>query len=170
MANSAPENGDPERDLFLGAVEDATPLRDRNRAPVPRSPHTPPAAATPALVVEEDGENVEGRAHGVSHAQLADLRAGRVRVEATIDLHHDDRATAARRLRRFLEDSAATRRRCVLVVHGRGLHSSDGPVLREAVIAALATSGLVRGFSSARPRDGGVGATYDLLKEDPVPR
>jgi DNA-nicking Smr family endonuclease len=168
VVGSGPDGGDSERDLFLREVAGAVPLRDRDRAPGAPPVPRPPAEAPPALIVEEDGERVEGRAHGVTRAQLADLRAGRVRCEATLDLHHDDRATALRRLRRFLADGVATRRRCVLVVHGRGLHSTEGPVLRETVIAALAASGVVRGFCSARPADGGPGATYVLLEEGPV--
>ncbi len=166
MANSARENGDPERDLFLSAVQDATPLRDRNRAPNDaRARRRPPPAAARTLVVERDGESVEGRAHGVTREQLAELRRGKVAVDATLDLHHDDRDSALRRLRRFLDDSASCGRRCVLVVHGRGHHSAGGPVLPETVIAALSTSALVRGFATARPVDGGPGATYVLLKE-----
>lgn len=166
MANSARPNEESDQDLFLAEVSDAKPLRDRDRAPAARKPQPAqgPAPPTVPLAVDRDGESVAGRAHGVTRAQIADLRKGQLRSEATLDLHHDDRASAQRRLQRFLADSIAVGRRCVLVVHGRGLHSSAGPVLKEAVISWLAAGRYpVRAFSTARPSDGGAGATYVLL-------
>jgi len=59
-------------------------------------------------------------------------------------------------------------KRCVLVVHGRGLHSKDQrPVLKEAVVNWLGRTGLrkqVLAFCTARPYDGGAGALYVLLR------
>ena len=57
--------------------------------------------------------------------------------------------------------------RCVLVVHGRGVHSPEGPVLRAFLLRWLTESrvaSIVMAFASARPRDGGEGATYVLLR------
>jgi len=154
--------------LFLNEVSDATPLRDRNRTP---SVRTRASRALPAsdsevrCAIDRDGERVEGRAHGVSRQQLADLRAGRIRPEATLDLHRQAADSARRKLRRFLEDSAAVHRRCVLVIHGRGLHSGDAPVLKDRVVEWLAASRVpIRGFCTARPGDGGTGALYVLLE------
>ena len=59
--------------------------------------------------------------------------------------------------------------RCVLVIHGRGRHSEAAPVLKEALLGWLAeppVGSLVLAFSSARGGDGGVGATYVLLRRD----
>jgi DNA-nicking Smr family endonuclease len=87
-----------------------------------------------------------------------------VRPEATADLHGRSADDARRKLSRFLDDSAAVRRRCVLVIHGRGLHSGNAPVLKDRVIDWLSTSPApIRGFCSARPADGGTGALYVLL-------
>ena len=59
-------------------------------------------------------------------------------------------------------------KRCVLLVHGRGLHSPDQlPVLKEALLGWLAGGRfgrLVLAFCSARPADGGAGALYVLLR------
>jgi DNA-nicking Smr family endonuclease len=89
-----------------------------------------------------------------------------VRPEASLDLHGKtvDEADAA--LRRFLAESARLRRRCVLVIHGRGLHSDGVAVLRDSVIDALtgALSGYVHCLSAAAPADGGAGATYVMVR------
>jgi len=153
--------------LFLNAVSDATPLSDRNRAPNESAPgrRRPPARdARAKFAIDRDGDFAEGRAHGVSRAQLADLRAGRVRAEAAVDLHGRNAQRARTSLLQFVDESVATGRRCVLVVHGRGLHSDEGPVLKEKVIEWLAGGGWpIRGFCTAKPRDGGAGALYVLL-------
>jgi DNA-nicking Smr family endonuclease len=167
-----------EQDLFMDAVAGAVPLGDR----VPLAPPAPRLSATAAsappalreaepppvakLSVESAGEIVTARAPGVSHAQIAELRAGRVRVEDTLDLHGMTAAPAEAALRRFLVDAARLHRRCVLVVHGRGLHSGGVAVLRDLVIASLVgpLSGLVHSFATAHARDGGPGATYVVVR------
>jgi DNA-nicking Smr family endonuclease len=55
---------------------------------------------------------------------------------------------------------------CVLLIHGKGLHSGGISVLREATVAELMgpSSGMVHAFATAVPRDGGEGATYVLVK------
>lgn len=120
---------------------------------------------TNKLVVEGDSQRYAARNAGVSHAQVAQLRAGKVHVEATLDLHGELVERAIERLREFVVTSARTRR-CVLVVHGKGLHSEHGAPLREAVLEQLLgpLSGLVHAFSSAAPVDGGEGATYVMLR------
>jgi DNA-nicking Smr family endonuclease len=59
--------------------------------------------------------------------------------------------------------------RCVLVIHGRGRHSEGEPVLKEALLEWLAeppVASLVMAFASASGGDGGVGATYVLLRSE----
>ena len=107
-----------------------------------------------------------GRAEGVNRAQVSALRSGKVRVEATLDLHGDTVSAALPRLEKFLLDAARDRRRCVLVVHGKGLHSDGVAVLRDAVQTALGSemSGLVHAFTTAAPADGGDGATCVMVR------
>ena len=56
----------------------------------------------------------------------------------------------------------------MLVVTGRGLHSKDQlPVLKEGVQQWLTrgrATKQVLGFCTARPKDGGAGAVYVLLR------
>lgn len=169
----APAVSPEEQALFLQAVAGATPLDPRERvrlAPLPVAPPAPrvePVVPAPVgLTIEGSGDVIAARAPGVNRAQIAELRAGRVRVEATLDLHGDSAAQATARLRGFLAGAATHRHRCVLIVHGSGLHSDGGlAVLRDAVLDQLVgpMSGYVRAFATASPRDGGAGATYVLV-------
>ena len=68
----------------------------------------------------------------------------------------------------FIEKSRLDGKRCVLIIHGRGLNSKDQiPVLKERVRTWLARGRISRqvlAFASARPCDGGTGALYVLLR------
>lgn len=160
---------DLEDDLFLSAVQGAEPLADRQRArPPQRETHRPTSAPDRKFAIERRGERIEGRSHGVSRKQLASLRAGHIRPESTLDLHRTRADDAARKLEAFIAGAAASGLECVLVIHGRGLHSEAGPVLRDRVIRVLSsgrTAAHVRAFCSASGRDGGVGAMYVVVKQ-----
>jgi DNA-nicking Smr family endonuclease len=156
--------------LFLEAMGDVKPLETRDRVnvlPPPPSPvrvvELPPEVK---LAVEGDSQRFAARSPGVSRAQIADLRAGKIRAEATLDLHGMTIEPALAQLRRFLVEARQLGQRCVLVVHGKGTHSEHGAPLREAVLQQLlgSLSGLVHAFASAAPVDGGEGATYVMLR------
>ena len=157
--------------LFRDAMGDVTPLggaRDRVPAPRPVAAIVKVAELPPEvkLTVESDGQRYAARAPGVSHAQVAELRAGRVHAGATLDLHGSTIAPALQQLRQFLLEARRIGHRCVLVIHGRGVHSEHGAPLREAVLTELLgpLSGLVHALASASPIDGRDGATYVMLR------
>jgi len=168
------ERRDPDRPSRRpGSIEEAVagvrPLADRDKR-VAR----PPAGARARRPAEpatfhrpHEGEPGVGVASGVQASQLRRLRAGRIRPQHSIDLH-GMRADAARRA--LLADLAVAARegaRCVLVVHGRGLHSKQTAVLRDALptwLADPALEGRVLAFAPAQPADGGPGASYVLLR------
>jgi DNA-nicking Smr family endonuclease len=85
-----------------------------------------------------------------------------------VDLHGLGTEAAKEALERFLVESRRRGHRCVLVVHGRGLHSKDQvPVIKERMGAWLSRgrlSKIVLAFATARPTDGGAGASYVLLR------
>jgi DNA-nicking Smr family endonuclease len=159
--------------LFMDAVKDARPLAARDRVVVPPKPASPVRALLRdelppeiKLAVEGDGRRYAARAPGVSLAQVAELRTGKIHLEATLDLHGSTVDVALASLRQFLVESRRLGRRRVLVIHGKGLHSEHGAPLREAVVGELLgpASGLVHAFASAVPADGGEGATYVVLR------
>jgi DNA-nicking Smr family endonuclease len=156
--------------MFMGAIDGAVPLaaRDRVKA-VPVKTAVSVVTVLPpmqTLAVERDDGIITARAPGVNRAQLAELRRGQVRAEATLDLHGMTIAAAGPALDAFLLESARLRRRCVLVVHGKGLHSNGVAVLREFVIEHLLgpASGLVHAFAGAHATDGGDGASYVMVR------
>ena len=159
-----------DRALFLEAVADVAPLETRDRIPLPPPPPSPVRVQVlppeQKLAVDGDGQRYAARAPGVSHAQISELRAGKVRAEAAIDLHGSTIEPALAQLHQFLLESRDLGRRCVLVIHGKGMHSEHGAPLREAVLHTLLgpMSGLVHALASAAKVDGGEGATYVLIR------
>ena len=119
------------------------------------------------FAVERLGERSEGLAPGIDRKHLLRLRRGEVPVELRVDLHGLAAADARRRLAAELARAQAAGLRCVLVVHGRGLHSEGPAVLREGVAEWLCAPPLaarVMAFASARPEHGGSGASNVLLR------
>lgn len=156
--------------MFLAAVADAQPMTGRDRIPVAKPAPSPVRVAElppeVKLAVEGDGQRYAARAPGVSLAQVIELRAGKLRVDATLDLHGDTVVPALARLRQFLVEGRRIGRRCVLIIHGKGTHSEQGAPLREAVLGELLgpCSGLVHAMASAAQADGGEGATYVVVR------
>ena len=111
---------------------------------------------------------LEGAVDGLDREVVRRLRRGDYALEGRLDLHGLAREEARGAVERFLRESRLAGRRCVLLVHGRGRHSSDQlPVLKEALLGWLGSGRfgrLVLAFSSARPADGGAGALYVLLR------
>ena len=116
------------------------------------------------------GEYLEGHAIPLDPKTMAKLKAGELTVQGHLDLHGYTRQAAEQVLVSFILSSHALGHRVVLIIHGRGLKSSRGPVLKEQLVRWLTTgslSHLVLAFCSARPCDGGTGALYVLLKKRP---
>ncbi len=118
--------------------------------------------------VADTDEFIEGRVAGLDQAVVRKLRRGEFAVQGHVDLHGMTREEAKGAVERFLRQARNAGKRCVLVVHGRGLHSKDQlPVLKDALRTWLSTARFARhvlAFASARPVDGGAGAVYVLLR------
>lgn len=175
---------DPDKEdqaLFRASVKGVKRLRQRTPPPqrsrVPPTPRKRPRDETRAPVdqyvpgsvieTEVDGELGYARA-GLQHGVMRKLRRGQFPVDAEFDLHGLTAATARRELDAFLERCQAAAARCVLIIHGKGLSTPDRrPVLKSGVNAWLRQRDEVLAFCSARPRDGGTGALYVLLRKQP---
>ena len=176
-----------EDELWSVAVDGAKPLADRSERikPGPQPLSVPSAELDPdleaydelrALVtgevpfdIADSDEFIEGHSRGLDPRVIRKLRKGEFAIQAHVDLHGLLKEEAKAQLESFLARSRQEGRRCVLVVHGRGLHSKDQvPVLKEALKRWMHTARFARhvlGFSSARPHDGGTGAMYVLLRK-----
>ena len=85
----------------------------------------------------------------------------------TLDLHHKTVEEASRSLRAMIDTCKQHGVRELLVIHGRGHHSSmnEGPVLK-TLVRTMAENELrlqIRDFRTAASIDGGDGATILLL-------
>ena len=120
--------------------------------------------------ITESDEYVEGYRVGLDPRLVSELRRGKFAVQAHLDLHGLIQGDAKQTLKEFILASVRKGLRTVLVVHGRGLRSPGGhSVLKHASAGWLshgAIGGHVLAFTSARPSDGGAGATYVLLKRE----
>ncbi|MBK9130567.1 MAG: Smr/MutS family protein [Gammaproteobacteria bacterium] len=115
--------------------------------------------------MEVDGE-LDYTRPGLQHGVMRKLRRGQFPVDAELDLHGMTATIARRELYAFLERCRTAAARCVLIIHGKGLSTPDRrPVLKSGVNAWLRQRDDVLAFCSARPRDGGTGALYVLLRK-----
>ena len=164
-----PEEGCPPDGAFGDAISGVTPLEGRDKlAPRPPGSRSASPPVEPGRFHRPDpAEPALGVASGVQASQLRRLRAGRIRPERRLDLHGLGADAARRALHGELTAAFGEGVRCVLVVHGRGLHSREAGVLRDALPGWLADPALedrVLAFAPARPADGGAGASYVLLR------
>lgn len=118
--------------------------------------------------LEGSDEFIEGGIQGLDPRVMKKLKAGAFSSQAHVDLHGLTRDEARDALDAFVARARQQGYRCVLVVHGRGLHSKDQvPVLKQAAQAWLTRGRLAKwvlAFCTARPQDGGAGALYVLLR------
>src|SRR5690348_14063158 len=172
---------DEDARLFREAIGEIRPL-----APKPESGHARAKPAPHPAMFERDeaavrdellesaidpaahevGEELLYLREGHSPQLLKRLRRGHFSIGDEIDLHQMDERAARATLDDFLAD---TRRRdvtCVRIVHGKGLRSgSAGPVLKRMTERVLRRRDDVLAFASARPAQGGTGATVVLLRK-----
>jgi DNA-nicking Smr family endonuclease len=195
---SAPAEGPPEprpappppaeateEELFDVAMTGVRPIDPGNGIVAPRPPRGAPekfwhpdleaidqlraiVSGDAPFDLSDSDEFIEGRIAGLDPGLVRKLRHGEFAVQGHVDLHGMKRDEAKQEVERFLRSSRNAGKRCVLVVHGRGLHSKDQlPVLKDALRSWLSTARFARhvlAFATARPVDGGAGAVYVLLR------
>ncbi|HEX7381325.1 MAG TPA: Smr/MutS family protein [Nevskiaceae bacterium] len=169
-----------EAELFLCAM---TGIR---RSPPPSHVHA--AAATPSTrpffreaderaVMQEllygpfepdtadDVDALRYRTSGVRDRVWRRLARGAYHVDAELDLHGLNRERAYVAVHEFLGECGRRDRRCIRIIHGKGLRSpGNGPVIRRLLGSWLRRRRDVLAFCLAQPKDGGSGATYVLLR------
>ena len=178
-----PRGGMSDEELFMAEVADVA-----RADPLPLPPRT--AVAPPPFSTEDDevvdhldrlvsgdspfefsdsDEYVEGWVRDFPHREMKKLRAGDLAIEDHLDLHGKTRDEAKELVQEFVRRNVRLGRRCLRIVHGRGLHSKDrSPVLKEALKAWLTRGSVAKqvlAFTSALPKDGGAGAVYVLLRK-----
>jgi DNA-nicking Smr family endonuclease len=176
----APEEDDAS--LFYAAMDGVQQITNRGEAPTP-NPRLPEiidenaealaqlselVAGTGEFDIADSEEFIEGASPGTDRNLMRALRRGDFSLQGRLDLHGMTQVQARDAVERFLTDSRRTGKRCVLIVHGRGLNSPDQvPVLKQQMKGWLSQKRigkLVLAFATARPQDGGAGAVYVLLR------
>jgi DNA-nicking Smr family endonuclease len=113
----------------------------------------------------EGGDEAHYLHPGLAHNVLRDLRRGRWVMQDEIDLHGLNRDEARHQLAAFLAECLHHGKRCVRVVHGKGLSSPQKTsILRQLVRGWLAQRQEVLAYCQAKPSDGGEGALIVLLR------
>jgi DNA-nicking Smr family endonuclease len=106
-----------------------------------------------------------GETAGIDGGTQKRLFRGDVTIDARLDLHGFNAAQAQRKLTQFLGQARLSGYRCILVITGKGARGEG--VLRHAVpdwLKRPPLSDLVLAIAQAKPRDGGAGALYVLLR------
>lgn len=173
------DDKDPNRRVFRDAVADVRRLKqDRvapfraRRKPVPEQSQRDAEDVMQSLLsglhddsLVETGEELLYVRPGLRPSASRKLRRGQYAIEAELDLHGQRVPEAHALINDFLRAARSEGKRCVKIIHGKGLGSDAKlPVLKGKVDAWLRKKGEVLAYCSARPNDGGTGAVYVLLK------
>lgn len=174
----APPAAPDEVALFHEAIGPVRRLEGQPPAPRPAPPPPRPRSREQdeALALHESrfepftasplgpGDVLEYLRDGHPPRMLRQLKRGQYAVQDEIDLHRLTQAQAEAVLREFLAEARLEQKRCVRIIHGKGLRSGDpGPVLKALVDRVLRLRADVLAFASASERGGGSGAVLVLL-------
>ncbi len=113
-----------------------------------------------------DKDEREAQAGDDKQARIDEAeRLRRMRPQAVLDLHGKTAAEADRFIADFLFSSSRSGLEKVLIVHGKGLHSTGGPVMAEVARKALESNSLAGSFGPADRDQGGRGATWVRIRK-----
>ena len=170
-----------DEELFREAMADVREISEFREIPA----KTPPSVKGRTVCGDDDSVVLQQIVNGERKIRLSDtgeymewtspqmrrditkkLHEGGFSVQDSIDLHGMTLVEAEEALTRFFREAVRRRLFCVKVIHGRGLRSPRGPVLKEAFRRMLHGQfrKWVLAYSSAKDCDGGLGATYIMLK------
>jgi DNA-nicking Smr family endonuclease len=109
---------------------------------------------------EDSGDDAARSRQGLETRRLAALRA-----EATLDLHGLTAEEAESSIAVFLDGSFRAGLEKVLIIHGKGLHSTGSPVLKNAARRAIEAHSKAGRFGMAERNEGGSGALWVLIRK-----
>ena len=177
-----------EHQLFIEAMKGVTPLKQNKVSYCSSSTHhwqhpekdsesdilaklNNLVCTGEGFIIADTPEYQEGIGHNVHPDIARRLHRGDFSIQDHIDLHGFTLREANEAFEQFMKKSISQGKKAVLIVHGRGLSSPKEPVLKNNIIQWL-SSGKWRkwviAYTSARSCDGGLGATYVLLRETPL--
>ncbi len=180
--NGLEEEGSSDAVLWRQVTRDVTPLEGRNETALPT--HEPEEHTAKPRTRKDDvasqgaGERyvpVAPKSSEVDRRTAQRLQRGQIPIEGRLDLHGMTQNEAYDALLGFIPAVHAQRKRCVLVITGKGGRQDSGMslldtragILRQKTPEWLGIPPLQRyvlRIQAARPHHGGDGALYILLR------
>ncbi|RKX83106.1 MAG: DNA mismatch repair protein MutS [Spirochaetes bacterium] len=114
----------------------------------------------PPKKAEKETEPADSRKKAIRRREY--LR--KLKPQRTLDLHGFKKDDAIAALNSFIIESRQLGFKKVLIIPGKGIHSKNGPVLRNAVIKYLEQNRLTGEFGPAEREYGGKGAVWVILR------
>ncbi len=184
------ESLEEEVELFLQAVEGVRPIQRATKKTLqedsPFVRKVPKKNAADLLPVEEnafleevgrlkldtkfaDSAQDDGELQPLAGNRLRQAKRGVISVSHQLDLHGLTREEALDALPGFLHSAQKNAQKAVLIITGKGNHSSKEPVLHQAVASWLRDTGraTVLEFAPAPREMGGSGAYVVFLRQMP---
>lgn len=159
-----------DREAFQKAMRGVDPIDEGKRVvgPSRRRPAVERAAeGRVGFEITRWGDHHQGLASGGDELQLRRIELGDYPPELSLDLHGVAEEEARILVRDLLRRALRAGCRCVTVIHGRGLRSPHGPVLKLALPGWLAEpphGRKILAFSTAGKYGASGGATLVLLR------
>lgn len=176
---------EPENDeqLFVNAMREVREIKEFRNIPLHRKMETvlPGKISSDNEVIKTLKELITGKRsvhlpdtqeyvewinRDYRGVNIRKLHEGRFSVQDCLDLHDMSVEEAEKEVEYFIKGSLIKGLHCIKIIHGRGLRSPKGPVLKNSLLRWL--SGRYRkfiiAFVTARQCDGGLGALYVLLR------
>lgn len=146
-------------------LEDAQSLQQRRlSAEQEQQTAADPLSTRPSELVDPNA-TISFQRNGVQHGVLKNLRLGKYRIDATLDLHKKSVEQARQEVHQFVKDCVTHDVRTALITHGKGEGRAQPAMLKSCVAYWLPQMEDVLAFHSAIRQHGGYGATYILLKK-----
>ena len=105
------------------------------------------------------------KAPGTNTASLRQFKKNQERIKSRKDLHGYTRKAAIKALATHIAQCQSKDILYFIVIFGKGLSSPQEPVLKKTVCSYLIACPEVLAYEFAKPRDGGDGAAYVMLKK-----
>jgi DNA-nicking Smr family endonuclease len=182
VATPEPEARQPDDyEAFLEAMKDVRKVdRDKERVRGPARDAASPRPGDDGMrimgeILKDSSpfnvinlpEYMEGYVDDINPLIIEKLRNGEFSIQKVLDLHGLSAQDAYEEFHAFLGEAVQSRLCCVKVIHGRGLRSRQGPVLKEKlkewIVRAMHRKWVVA-FASSGMAGGGPGATTILLR------
>ena len=118
---------------------------------------TPEAKKAEAQIKKEKESLVQVPRRSINYEKMP--------ADATIDLHGFTAAEAETQLRNLFIEAQRKGWKKVLIIHGKGLHSKEEPVLKKVVMDFLEKSPIAGAHRTPGASEGGSGAVWVAIKK-----